>query len=134
MIGVHLSKKDMSAGLTKYYEKFPEDRTTHVKPENLIRRIISLAEIDNEHYRPILALTKYLDGTSSLLNRSNTQSVAAAIVYLYLCINPDYKQTAGLTKIVFAKKIKLSDITIIKLAKEAYKVAMDDDDSANIKL
>jgi len=131
-----LSKKDMSAGLTKYYEKFPQDRITHVKPENLIRRIMSQAEIDEKHFHSIKALTKYLDGTSSLLNRSNTQSVAAAIVYLYLCINPDYKKTSGLTKTVFAKRIKLSDITIIKLAKEACKVVMDEveGETSEIKL
>lgn len=121
-----LSKKDISSGLTKYYEKFPEDRVKHIKPGHLIRHIMSLTGIHISHYRGILALTQYLDHTSSLLSRSGSQSTAAAIVYLYLCLNPEYKEELGLSKTGFAEKVKLSDITIIKLTKEALKIIMSE--------
>jgi transcription initiation factor TFIIIB Brf1 subunit/transcription initiation factor TFIIB len=126
-----LTKKEMSAGLTKYYEKFPDDRVQTVKPEHLIKRILTQTDIHISHYRGILGLTKYLDHTSSLIQRSNSQSTSAAIVYLYMCMHPDYKNELGLTKSSFAKKVGLSDITICKLAKEALKIALGDE---NIKL
>lgn len=115
----NLSKKSMSAGLRKYYEKFPDDRTKHVQPEDLIRRILILTNIPLSHYRKIVHIAKYLENSSRLLNHSSPQSVASAIVYLYLCMNPELKNSLDLTKTRFAERAKLSDITVTKLVKEA---------------
>lgn len=82
--------------------------------------------INFSHLRKINELCNYLDNRSPLLNRSNPQSVAAAIIYLYLCLEPEYKERLGLTKIKFANIVKLSDITITKLGKESQRIIQND--------
>lgn len=114
-----LTKKQMSAGLGKYCRAFPEARTLHTRPENLLRWILTLTGVNQEHYRKIVQISRYLEGSSRLLKRSSPQSVASAIVYFYLCLNPEYKSHLGLTKNRFAEKALLSDITVTKLVKEA---------------
>lgn len=115
----NLEKKRMTDGLRRYYEVFPEDATKHVKAEDLIKRVLIKTGIDYSHYQKIMALCRYLNNTSKILNHSNPQSVASAIVFLYLCMFPKYKEEIGMTKAKFAEKVKLSDITVSKLAKEA---------------
>jgi transcription initiation factor TFIIIB Brf1 subunit/transcription initiation factor TFIIB len=119
----NLSKKNMSDGLTAYYEAFPEDRTAHTTAENLLEWILSLTGINKVHYRKIVTIARYLDNSSRLLKRSSPQSVATAVVYFYLCLNPRYKSDLGLTKSKFAEKARLSDITVTKLVKEASMVS-----------
>ena len=119
----NLTKKNMSDGLTAYYEAFPEDRTAHTTAENLLEWILSLTGINKVHYRKIVAIARYLDNSSRLLKRSSPQSVATAVVYFYLCLNPQYKADLGLTKSKFAEKARLSDITVTKLVKEASMVS-----------
>lgn len=114
-----LSKQEMSDGLRRYHSVFKEDRTQCIKPSDLIRRTMHLTKITFNHYKYILRIAKCLDGVDSTLNRSSPQSVASAIVYLYLCFNPDLKTSLGLTKTKFAKDVKLSDITISKLVKKS---------------
>ena len=118
-----LTKKQMSCGLSKYCRTFPKARTLHTRPENLIRWILTLTGINQEHYRKIVEISRYFENTSRLLKRSSPQSVASAIVYFYLCLNPEYKATLGLTKNRFAEKALLSDITVTKLVKEAAKIS-----------
>jgi transcription initiation factor TFIIIB Brf1 subunit/transcription initiation factor TFIIB len=110
-----LSQKDMSNGLTQYYIAYPEDRTRYISSEKLIPWIMKLNGIEQFHYPKIMAISEYMSSSSELIERSNPQSVAASIVYLYLCLYPKYKEKYGLTKTVFANKSSLSDITISKL-------------------
>lgn len=114
-----LTKQEMSEGLRRYHSVFKEDRTQCIKPSDLIRRTMYLTKISFVHYKYILRIAKCLDGVDSTLNRSSPQSVASAVVYLYLCFNPDLKTSLGLTKTKFAKEVKLSDITISKLVKKS---------------
>jgi len=114
-----LTKKQMSGGLTRYYRAFPEARTLHTRPENLLRWILTLTGVNQDHYRKIVQISRYLENSSRLLKRSSPQSVASAIVYFYLCLNPEYKSQLGLTKNRFAERALLSDITVTKLVKEA---------------
>jgi transcription initiation factor TFIIIB Brf1 subunit/transcription initiation factor TFIIB len=114
-----LDKKNMSAGLSRYYEVFPEARNLEIRPVDLIRWILTLTGIKISHYRKIVKIAQYLEGSSQLLERSSPQSVASAIVYFYLCLHPKYKHELGLTKNRFADKTMLSDITVGKLVKEA---------------
>lgn len=113
-----IKQKNMSMGLTKYLKAFPEARTNHITPEKLLPWIMKLTGIDRSHYRRIRAITRYVSAASTLVERSNPQSVAAAIVFFYLCLNPEYKNELGMTKSVFASKAKLSDITVTKIVKE----------------
>ena len=114
-----LKKKQMSVGLTKYYEAFPEARTIHIGPQDLLRWILNLTGVSKENYRKIVQIFRYLENSSALFQRSSPQSVASAIVYFYLCLHPEYKSQLGLTKNTFAEKALLSDITVTKLVREA---------------
>lgn len=118
-----LKRKDMSGGLTKYYQVFPKARTKHTRPEDLLKWLLTLTGVSQEHYRNIVHISKYFKGTSRLLTRSSPQSVASAVIYFYLCLHPEYKVKLGLTKNAFAEKALLSDITVSKLVKEASAIA-----------
>ena len=113
-----LTKKDFSAGLNEYIRVFSECRTKQMKITDLIPCLMIKAGLGQKHKANILKLAQYLDNTSHLLNRSQPVSVASAIIYLYLCLNPEYKDSLNLTKTNFSALVKLSDITITKLAKE----------------
>jgi DNA-binding XRE family transcriptional regulator len=117
-----LSKKDMSKGLGRYLDVFAEDRTISNKPIDLIPRTMNRVGIDSSHYPAILALANMLEGTSRNMSHSCPQSVAASIVYLYLCINDEYRQRRGITKSMFAKLVSLSDITISRHLREACEI------------
>lgn len=117
-----LTKSAMSNGLNEYHAVFEEDRVSHLKPTDLIRRIMFLTGVGIEHYSNIVKLSKVLENTSVILNHSTVQSVASATVYLYLCVHPKLKERLGLTKAKFAEKAGLSDITITKLVKEEVSV------------
>jgi len=114
-----LSKKHISEGLTIYYDVFKEDRNQIIRPEDLLKWILDLTGISEVHYNKILKMANYLSNKSSIFKRSSPQSVASAIVYFWLCLNPDYKSQLNLTKSKFAEKTELSDITITKLVREA---------------
>lgn len=118
-----ITKKNMSSGLKDYYRVFEDDRTRHIRPENLIHWLLSLTGIGQLHYPKIVKIAQYLENSSRVLEHSSPQSVASAIIYFYLCLNPDYKNKLGITKSKFAEKALLSDITISKLVKEAASVA-----------
>lgn len=113
-----LSKNEMSAGLTLYYQAFPDSRTLEIKPVDMIRRVMLKAKLSLEdHYKKIYRLARCLENVDPIINRSNPQSVAAAIVYLYICLIPGLKESMGLTKTRFAKEMELSDITISKIVR-----------------
>lgn len=114
----NITQKNMSLAMTKYYKAFQDARVDHTTPEKLIPWIMKLSGIDDNHLHHILAITRYIRATSKLLERSNPQSVAAAIVFFYLCLKKEYKAKHGITKASFAKKAKLSEITITKIARE----------------
>lgn len=118
-----LSKKNMSAGLTRYYEVFTEDREKNIKSEDLLVWLLTLTGVEKKYYQDIVQISRYLENSSKLLKRSSPQSVAAAVIYFYLCLNPEYKSKLGLTKNKFADKVMLSDITITKLVNEACSIS-----------
>jgi transcription initiation factor TFIIIB Brf1 subunit/transcription initiation factor TFIIB len=118
-----LSQKNMSTGMFEYSKTFPDDRKNTISPENLIRWQMTLSGIHISHYKKILAIARYLNNASEILTRSNPQSVSAAILYFYLCLNPEYKTKLGLTKSKFASRVDLSDITITKLVQEISRVS-----------
>jgi transcription initiation factor TFIIIB Brf1 subunit/transcription initiation factor TFIIB len=113
-----LKKNKIPDALSKYYKVFPKDKKLYNTPEKLIYGIMILTEIDLKHYQKILRLCNLLKNTSKQIIRSNARSVAAAIVYLYICLNNKLLQQLKLTKSSFAEKARLSDITISKLVKE----------------
>lgn len=122
----NIKKKSVKEGFAKYCETFPEASTQYIDAKNLIRQIMIRTNINFSHLRKINKLCEYLENRSPLLNRSNPQSVAASTVYLYLCLEPEYKEKLGLNKMKFANIVNLSDITITKLGKESQRVIKND--------
>lgn len=123
----NLKKKSLKEGFTRYYETFRTASTTYISPKDLVRQIMIKTKINFTHLRKINRLCDYVENKSALLNRSSPQSVASSIVYFYLCLEPEYKNKLGMTKIRFAKIVDLSDITIIKLGKEIQRIIKVDD-------
>lgn len=113
----NLKKNKMTYGIATYLKANRDDRATTTKPEDLIKWIMRITGVEEEHYSKILALCKYFENTHQALIRSNPRSVASAYIYFYLCLKPEYQQSLGLTKSKFARKAGLSDITITKLVR-----------------
>lgn len=111
----------LSPALTKYYRSFPQDRAIHLRPRDLVRRTLKLQRFDKEL---VLALQSQIQrmcdlayNRSKKLNRSAPQSIASAMVYIYLrhsAIKIDRK--------LFAQRVRLSETTIDKFIKEIEKV------------
>lgn len=112
-----LNKKSISKGFETFYEHFPNYRTTYIEPCDLIRRILIQSKIDINHYTKIKKMCKIIENNSSIINRSTPQSIACAVVYLYVCLNSDLKEELGLSKSKFTQMVGMSDITITKICK-----------------
>ena len=110
----NLKRKDMFYGIDRYMKTFPESNYIDITPEKLLPWMMKLIEVDTSHYKQILFITRYLANTSKLLERSNPQSVAACIIYFYLCLNKDIR----VKKTMFAKKSKISTNTINNMLKK----------------
>ncbi len=123
----NIKKKSVKEGFARYCETFPEASTLYIDAKNLIRQIMIRTNINFSHLRKINRLCDYSEDRSPLLNRSNPQSVAAAIVYIYLCLEPEYKEKIGMSKIKFANIMNLSDITITKLGKELQRIIQNEE-------
>ena len=113
-----LKKRAMTRGLQMYLEAFPEVRTNYITPEKLIPWIMRVTGVDESHQRRILSIAKYFGATSQILERGTSGVVAAGIVFFYLCMNQEYKNQIGMTKKIFASKVKISDISLIKIVRE----------------
>ena len=111
-----LKQKNMSFGMTNYLKAFPEARTQHTTPDKLIPWVMKISGVDRKHYQNILAITRYIETASELLEHSNPKSVAAAIVFFYLCLKS--KKKLGITKALFAKKARISDVTLTNIVRE----------------
>ncbi len=116
-----LDRKNLYKGLQSYSVAFPEDRTLTITPSHLLQRTMQLADIRQEHHHEISELCSCLQNKSKMLTRSNPQSVSASVVWVWLCLNPTLKLRYAITKSVYAARVSLSEITISKLAKEAFK-------------
>lgn len=110
-----LSKKQISIGLSAYYECFPEESGDYITAVDLVPWIMSTIGIDSEHEPKIKKLTDSLVKGDATFKRATPQSVASSVIYFFLCLNPEYKKKLGMNKTKFAEKSELSDLTITKL-------------------
>jgi transcription initiation factor TFIIIB Brf1 subunit/transcription initiation factor TFIIB len=117
-----VEQKDMSSALTRYYEAFPEDKNRHMTPQKLLRWVMEKTNTDMIHYRRIMLISEYFTSTSSLIERSNPQSVAASTIYFYLeYFSENCKDKTN--KVKFADDADLSDITVSKIYKEMKRIS-----------
>jgi len=90
-----------------------------IKPSDLVKRIMLLAKMSFvPHYKYIVRMTKCFENVNTTLNRSSPQSVAAAVVYLYICLSPELKESMAATKTKFAQDVNISEMTITKLVRQ----------------
>lgn len=115
-----LEQRKFNDQLDQFFEKYPDKRTTYVEPKHLVSIVLKKVGIlEARHFRRVRALCAYLGDTTDLMKSSKPESIAAAIVYLHLCMNPLIKEELALSKTKFAEKVNLSDATIDKLVKDA---------------
>lgn len=117
-----LDMKSISTGMQRYNETFPDARDCYIKPQDLLKWLMELVGIDECHFENLKKLTCMLSESSKLFKRSTPQSVAASVIYFYLCLNPALKEKLKITKESFSEKVKPSPMTISKLVEEAAKV------------
>lgn len=131
-----ITKKNMSYGLSKYYQMFKEDRVKHISPEKVLPKIMELAHVEEKFYPELLTTIQLLRTSNSsygLYHQSSPQCIASAVVYHFLSLdkkdhrlqsNPKTSEALQLPKITksdFSKLVGLSEITISKLNKEIEK-------------
>ena len=124
-----LQKKAISNGITSYLQIFSKARTDSITPGKFIESIMKKTNVNIEHLPKIIKMCEYIEDQSPILKRSSPYSVACSIVYLYLCYYPEIKKSIGLAKSDYSKLVDLSDITIVKLAKETASILEWKEDS-----
>jgi len=114
-----VTRKYLSAALAKYYKAFPADRTIHLRPKDLVKRALILENFDQEfiqeHCPRIERMCELAYNRSADLDHRNPQSVASAMVYVYIKYRLPH---LTLNRKVFAKNVELSEMTIDKISKE----------------
>ncbi len=116
-----LSRKEISKGLKEFklsINKISANRRTiHISPLIYIDRLMSNFKGDDKQVKHVKDLYTKIYGKNTQLNRSHQKSVMAGLVYYYfklLSVNND-KYDMPIEK--YSQIVKLSGITIIKIAK-----------------
>ena len=92
-------------------------KTTYITPQNLIREIMKKFDATPEQIDEVNQLYLQIHNKSSILNRSRPQSVASGLVRYYILL-----KGKDITIKEFRQKVKLSELTIEKMAKEISRV------------
>ena len=121
---INIPKKVISKGM-KYYNlraSKEQKQNTYIDPIHFIPSIIDKLNnfkhknkqihLDNEDIKNINNLYKEIEHKSTLLNRSNPQSVACGLVFYYCQLKNN-----NINCYQFSKMVLLSDITIGKICK-----------------
>lgn len=87
--------------------------TTYITPINLVEDIMDKFSASELHKNEVKELYSKIKNKSSKINRSRPQSVSAGLIYFWIC----YKNIDISLK-DFASKTELSELTILKIAKE----------------
>ena len=119
----NINKKNMSKGLTYFCLRSQEKKKDYITAEHFIPKICEKFNIIDEHINNILNLYKKIGDKSSILNRSNPQSVSSALVYYYIKKTKDdsfikNKNIPDITAAIFGQEVNLSEVTIINKANE----------------
>lgn len=99
-----------------------EIRTTYITPVNLIEEIMDQFSASKNHKQEVIKLYNSIKNKRSRLNRSRPQSIAAGLVYYWFC-----KEEKGIDIKEFTKKVELSELTIVKIAREIANVLGTED-------
>ena len=92
-------------------------RTTHITPQDLVKEIMKKFDAATEQIHDVIELYEKIHNKSSILNRSRPQSVAAGLTYYYILL-----KQKDISLKDFTKRVKLSDLTVMKITKEIARV------------
>ena len=111
-----LDRKNALKGLKHVNLNIPRDsiiHTTYITPINLVEDIMDKFYATPDHKKEVRELYDKIANKSSKINRSRPQSIAAGLVFFWIC----YK---GLDISIkdFASKTDLSELTINKISRE----------------
>lgn len=112
----NISKKCSLKGLKTVNVNVPKDSKIHtalITPIHLINNIMKKFKCSIHQKKEVALLYKQIKNKSSKLNRSRPQSVAAGLIYYWIC-----DKKIDITLKEFANKADLSELTINKNAKE----------------
>jgi hypothetical protein len=116
-----LSRKAALRGLKYVNLNVPKDsiiHTTYITPVDLIRDIMDKFNASDAQRAEVCVLYDKIKNKSSRINRARPQSTSVICVYVYVLLNP----RINITLKEFASKTELSELTIKKLTREAFKV------------
>jgi len=111
----NISRKNISKGLTYFHMRYKQksEKCDYITPAHFIPKVLELFSVTTEHQKVVLDLYNQIEGKSSLLNRSNPQSVSCGLVFYYFVRNK-----IDINSGKFGKIVGLSDITVTKIASE----------------
>ena len=114
----NLTKKDISTGL-KFYnlkgreiDEIKDKKTLHISPIIFIPRIMKKFNSNQYHIDKVKELYNMIQNKSSLINRSNPQSVISGLVFYYCRLIGK-----NITCSKFSNIVNLSDITVSRISK-----------------
>lgn len=115
---LNVEKSKMTAGLTQYYQAYPNDRIKTPKPQDLLKWTLIKTEVSTEFYASIYCLINYFSNTE--IFQHSPQAVAASLVYLWLLRHPKHRK---MNRVTFAKKTEVPKVTIEKLLRKAIEIS-----------
>jgi transcription initiation factor TFIIIB Brf1 subunit/transcription initiation factor TFIIB len=111
-----ISRKSALRGIKYVNLNTPKDsniHTTYITPINLVEEIMDKFSATPSQKNEVFNLYEKIKNKSSKINRSRPQSVASGLVFSWICM-----KNLDISIKEFAKKTELSELTILKIAKE----------------
>lgn len=115
-----LDKSDFLHGIKQValnLAKSSDVHTTYITPVDIIQEIMTLLNSTDAQQADVVALYEKVSPDSRLFRESRPQSVAAGIVFHYISTTSN-----NMTIKEFAKKVKISDLTINKIRAEIKRI------------
>jgi transcription initiation factor TFIIIB Brf1 subunit/transcription initiation factor TFIIB len=115
-----ISRKSALKGLKQVSLKTPKDskiHTTYITPINLIEEIMDKFSASPQQKSEVFELYNKVKNKSSTINRSRPQSIGSGIVFAWICM-----KNLDISIKEFASKTQLSELTILKIAREIAKI------------
>jgi transcription initiation factor TFIIIB Brf1 subunit/transcription initiation factor TFIIB len=115
-----LNKSDFLHGIKQVALNLPKSKNVHsayIKPEDIIQEIMVLLNASDEQKQEVLALYADISTESSVFKESRPQSVAAGIVFHYIC-----STGTAMTIKEFSVKVNISELTINKIRIEVKRI------------
>ena len=115
-----ISRKSALKGLKYVNLKTPKDskiHTTYITPINLVDEIMDKFSATPQQKAEVYELYGKIKNKSSTINRSRPQSISSGLVFAWICM-----KNLDISIKEFASKTQLSELTILKIAREIAKI------------